>query len=86
MEKRIGTAIILIENNESVASFNQIVSNHSATIIGRQGIPVRNMGFNIVSLVLFGTTDEIGSLTGKLGRLKGLNIKSVLLKGGYNFY
>jgi len=86
MEKRIGTAIMLIENNESIASFNQIVSNHSDIIIGRHGIPVRNKGYNIVSLVLCGSTDEIGSLTGQLGRLKGMNVKSVLLKGNYDLY
>ena len=35
---------------------------------------------NIISLILEGTTDEIGSLTGQLGRLQGIDVKSVLLK------
>jgi len=58
---------------------NAIASNHSEIIIGRQGLP-RSNGQSIISLVLEGTTDEIGSLTGQLGRLKGIQIKSVLLK------
>ena len=79
MEKRIGTALILIENSNMVQLMNEIAFKHSNIIIGRQGLP-RSNGQNIISLVLEGTTDEIGSLTGQLGRLKGIQVKSVLLK------
>lgn len=79
MEKRIGTALILIESKDAVQKMNEIAFNHSEIIIGRQGLP-RSNGQNIISLVLEGTTDEIGSLTGQLGRLKGIQVKSVLLK------
>ena len=79
MEKRIGTVLILIENRDNVTLLNEIISKHSQVIIGRQGLP-RNNGTNIISLILEGTTDEIGSLTGQLGRLQGINVKSVLLK------
>jgi len=79
MEKRIGSAIILIQTRESVQDLNEIISKHSGIIIGRQGLP-RSNGESIISLVLEGTTDQIGSLTGQLGRLSGIQIKSVLLK------
>lgn len=79
MEKRTGTVLILIENRENVHSLNDIISNHSQIIIGRQGLP-RSNGQSIISLVFEGTTDQIGSLTGQLGRLKGIQVKSVLLK------
>jgi len=77
-EKRIGAAIIIIEDEEPVTSLNKILSEHSHMIIGRQGIPLRDRNLNIISLVLEGTTDELGSLTGRIGRLKGIRIKSVL--------
>ena len=83
MEKRIGTALILIESKENVHILNDIISKHSAIIIGRQGLP-RSNGQSIISLIFEGTTDEIGSLTGQLGRLKGLQIKSVVLKNKKN--
>ncbi len=83
MEKRIGTALILIESTDVVQQMNEIAFNHSNIIIGRQGLP-RSNGQNIISLVLEGTTDEIGSLTGQLGRLKGIQVKSVLLKNRDN--
>ncbi|MBO4744952.1 MAG: hypothetical protein J5603_05605 [Bacteroidales bacterium] len=79
MEKRIGTVLIQIESRENVALLNDIISRHSQIIIGRQGLP-RSNGKNIISLILEGTTDEIGSLTGQLGRLQGIDVKSVLLK------
>ena len=79
MEKRIGSAIILIQTRESVQELNEIISKHSSIIIGRQGLP-RSNGESIISLVLEGTTDQIGSLTGQLGRLSGIQVKSVLLK------
>ncbi|HOW09448.1 MAG TPA: hypothetical protein PLX08_06565 [Bacteroidales bacterium] len=79
MEKRVGSAIILIQERESVQHLNEILSKHSQIIVGRLGLP-RSNGQSIISLVLEGTTDEIGSLTGQLGRLSGIQVKSVLLK------
>jgi len=79
MEKRVGTALIQVENRENVQFLNEIISNHSQIIIGRQGLP-RSNGQSVISLVLEGTTDQIGSLTGQLGRIKGIQVKSVLLK------
>jgi len=83
MEKRVGVALIQIENRENVQLLNEIISKHSQIIIGRQGLP-RSNGQSIISLVLEGTTDQIGSLTGQLGRLRDIQIKSVLLKNMQN--
>ncbi len=80
MEKRIGTLLIVIGEKEAISRVNEILSNSSNIIIGRQGLPFREKDINIISLVLEGTTDEIGALTGRLGRLKGVEIKSVLIK------
>ena len=79
MEKRIGTAIIRVDDRENVQLLNDIISKHYQIIIGRQGLP-RSDGHNVISLVLEGTTDEISSLTGQLGRLNGIQVKTVLLK------
>ena len=80
MEKRIGAAIILIEDKDHIESMNSFLSMHSAIIIARQGVPLRERGVSIITLILEGTTDEINSLTGKLGRLKGVKVNSVLTK------
>ncbi|MHC1779886.1 MAG: TM1266 family iron-only hydrogenase system putative regulator [Bacteroidales bacterium] len=83
MEKRIGTVLIKIESRENVQLLNEIISKHFDIIIARQGLPHNNV-LSIISLILEGTTDQIGSLTGQLGRLKGIQVKSVLLKNNSN--
>jgi putative iron-only hydrogenase system regulator len=80
MEKRIGTAIILIEDKSVIDELNTILSRHAAIILGRQGLPLRDKGISIISLILEGTTDEISSLTGKIGRLQGMQVKSILTR------
>ena len=84
MEKRIGSVLILLEKKESAPQLNAIISSHSSIIIGRQGLPIKNSISGIISLVLEGTTDQIGSLTGQLGRVKGVEVKSVVLKNKDN--
>ncbi len=78
MESRIGTVIILVSEEGDIQRINGIISEHSEMIIGRQGIPLRERSMNVISLVLEGDTDRMGSLTGKLGRLPGVKVKSAL--------
>ncbi len=80
MEKRIGAAIVLIENKNAVDELNAILSMHSSIILGRQGIPLRDKGISVINLVLEATPEEISSLTGKIGRLEGVQVKSMLTK------
>ena len=80
MEKRIGSLLILVEDPQSITQTNEILSLHNQIILGRQGIPLRDKNISIISIVLEGTTDEIGSLNGKLGRLTGIQVKSVLAR------
>lgn len=78
MERRIGAVIILVSEEADTRRINSIISDHSELILGRQGIPLRDRSTNVISLVLEGDTDRLGSLTGKLGRLPGVKVKSVL--------
>jgi putative iron-only hydrogenase system regulator len=59
---------------------NSTISKFSHLIIGRQGLPLKEVNHGIISLVLEGSTDEIGSFTGQIGRIKGISMKSVILK------
>jgi len=78
MEQRIGAVIILVSAGADVQRINAIISEHASLILGRQGIPLRDRSTSVISLVLEGDTDLIGSLTGKLGRLQGVRVKSLL--------
>lgn len=80
MEKRIGAIIILVKDKENVQKLNDILSHHASIIIGRQGIPIREKGINVISLVIEGDQDEISTLSGQLGRLEGITSKAVYAK------
>jgi putative iron-only hydrogenase system regulator len=57
-----------------------LLSEYSDLILGRQGIPIREEGIHIISLVIEGSTDQINALTGKIGKLDGAEVKSILTK------
>ncbi|MEW6726633.1 MAG: CopG family transcriptional regulator, partial [Bacillota bacterium] len=40
--------------------------------------PYREKGFSVIALIVDGSTDAIGALTGKLGALPGVKVKSAL--------
>jgi len=78
MEKRIGVVAVLITDKSKVNDLNTILTNHNEIIIGRQGMPLREKGINVISLIVEGNTDQIGALTGKIGKISGVQVKSVL--------
>jgi putative iron-only hydrogenase system regulator len=78
MEKRIGVIAILITEPSAVPRLNDLLHEYGALVLGRQGLPLREKGVNVISLIVEGSTDEIGALTGKAGKLLGVRVKSVL--------
>jgi len=79
METRIGVLGIVVENRRAVAPrINEILGSHAEIIVGRMGIPYREKNLSIIALIVDGSTDDIGALTGKLGALPGVNVKSAL--------
>mgnify|MGYP003760053375 CR=1 FL=1 len=80
VETRLGVVGIVIENMDAVPAVNSILSAHKDIIVGRMGIPYRERQVSVISLIVDGTTDTIGSLTGQLGALPGVSVKSALTK------
>lgn len=83
MKNRIGVIGIVIEDLSEISKVNDILHQYGSIIIGRMGVPYREKGINVISIIVNGTTDEIGALSGKLGKIKGLNLKSALSKKSY---
>ena len=77
MENRIAAVSVIVEESESVEALNGILHDYSACVIGRMGIPYREKGVNVICLVLDAPTDTVNALTGKLGRLPGVNARAV---------
>ncbi len=79
MDKRIGTVGIVIHEPKAIADkVNVIIGNYSHLVIGRMGIPKHEENVGIIALIVEGSTDDIGALTGKLGNLPGVIVKSAL--------
>lgn len=79
MNRRIGVIGIVIEEPKHVSEkVNAIISEHGDIVLGRMGIPRPEYQVGVMSLIIEGTTDEIGSLTGRLGNIPGVTVKSAL--------
>ncbi|OQX94572.1 CopG family transcriptional regulator [candidate division KSB1 bacterium 4572_119] len=80
-KRRIGFIGILVnEPEKSYNTLNDILHQHASIIVGRLGIPYQERNLSIISLVVDGDNDEIGALTGKIGQLSGVTVKSAFAK------
>lgn len=79
MNKRIAVIGIALENRKSISLVNGLLSSFSDIIVGRMGVPYREKEISVISLIVDGTTDEIGSLTGKLGNINGVKTKVAIM-------
>lgn len=75
-DTRIALIGIIIEDLEQSKSVNELLHEYSDYIVGRLGIPYREKGVSIMSIVIDAEHDVISSLSGKLGMVKGINVKT----------
>jgi len=81
MENRFGTISIFIKPDKCpISEVNDLLSTHSEMILARMGVPNPKQKINVICLIIYGNTDHVGSLTGKLGLIKGIQVKSCLYK------
>ncbi len=76
METRIAVIGIIVQNADSVEKLNSILHDYASYIIGRMGLPYREKNLSIVSIAIDAPQDEISSLTGKIGKLEGVSVKT----------
>lgn len=82
METRIALIGIIVEDSNQIDKLNGILHEYRQHIVGRMGIPYKEKGVAIISIVIDASNDVISSLSGKLGMLKGINVKTVYSKVG----
>ena len=80
METRIALIGIIVEDTNAVENVNEILHNYGCYIIGGMGIPYREKQVNIISIVIDAPNDVLSSLSGKLGMIKGISVKTVYSK------
>lgn len=76
MESRVAVIGIIIENLDCVEMVNSILHDYSPYILGRMGIPYRERGISIISIAIDAPQDIISTLSGKIGRLRGVSAKT----------
>ncbi len=76
METRVAVMSIIVENSETVEMLNAILHEYGQYIIGRMGIPYRAKSISIISIALDAPQNTISALSGKIGKLPGVSVKT----------
>ena len=76
MEKRVAVMGIIVEDPDSVERLNALLHEFGEYIIGRMGIPYRKRKVNIIAIALDAPQNTISALSGKVGSLKGISVKT----------
>jgi len=77
METRVALIGIIVEEEASIERMNRILHEYAPYILGRMGVPHRERGMSIISIVIEAPADKISALSGKLGMLPGISTKTV---------
>lgn len=80
MEKRIALIGIIVESTSASERINSVLHEFGEYIVGRMGIPYRDRGISIISVVVDAGNDVISSLSGKLGMIDGVSVKTMYAK------
>lgn len=78
METRVAVMSIIVERRDSVEKLNKLLSEYGKYIIGRMGVPYREKNIGIISVALDAPQDTISTLSGKVGNLPDISVKTVM--------
>lgn len=62
---------IMVESESAVEKVNALLHEYRDCVVGRMGLPLREKGMNVISVVLDTDAGKINALTGKLGSVDG---------------
>lgn len=79
-DTRLAIIAIIVEEIEQTERLNKILHNYSRYIIGRMGIPYQKKNVNVISVVVDAPNDIIGAISGKLGMIENITVKTVYSK------
>ncbi|MBQ8397239.1 MAG: iron-only hydrogenase system regulator [Clostridia bacterium] len=76
METRVAVMSIIVERGDTVEPLNALLHEYGEYIIGRMGIPYRPRKISIISIALDAPQNTIAALSGKIGNLPGVSVKT----------
>ena len=80
MDTKIALIGIIVESAEAATPLNHLLHEYGPYIVGRMGIPYSKKEVNIISVVIDAPENVISSLSGKLGRIGGISVKTMIAK------
>lgn len=80
METRIALIGIIVEDTTATEKLNNILHDYGQYIVGRMGVPYRDKEVCVISVIIDATNDIISSLSGKLGMIDGITVKTIYSK------
>ncbi len=80
MDNKIAVVAAVVSNGDSVSKINEVFHVYANYILGRLGIPHRERGVSVISVVLDAPGDVLSSLSGKLGMIDGVTAKVMITK------
>ena len=80
METKLSIIGIFIQSPEAVSEVNGLLHQYADKIVGRMGLPYRDRGVNVISVIIDAPADDISALAGRLGRINGISAKTMQCK------
>lgn len=83
-DKRIGLVAVLVEDQRhSAALVNEVLSDFADCIVARLGVPNAEQDLSVIAVVVKLETSQLGAMTGRLGNLPGVSVRSLLTNKSY---
>ena len=79
-DSRLAIIAIIVENKKSVEKINELLHSCAPFIIGRMGMPYPKKNVSIITVIVDAPQDIISTLSGKLGQIKDVSIKTTYSK------
>ena len=80
METKLSIIGIFIQSPDAVHAVNELLHCYADKIVGRMGLPYRDRGVNVISVIIDAPADDISALAGKLGKIPGISAKTMQSK------
>jgi len=81
LQRAVGVVAIIVKKRAAAApEVNRVLTDFGDIVLGRMGLPAVGRDLHIITLIVDADTDQIGALTGKLGMIPEVTVKSTLAK------
>ena len=77
---RIAAVSIIVSDRSASEKINAALSAYGEYILGRMGIPYKEKGVSVLSVVLDAPVEITNALTGKLGKIENVSVKALFGK------